>query len=119
MTENTCDESAVSLLVSFRDDERLVIISYLDICVIRTLISHYSTSSVLFLFTCLQSQDRKHSSFVQKYSENTETVVRRVSWRSLEEELCINILLAVKVSRLQGDVSAATQNDNAEKSFCA
>lgn len=116
MTENTCDESAVSLLVSFRDDERLVIISYLDICAIGTLISHYS--SVLFLFTCLQSQDRKHSSFVQKYSENTETVVRRVSWRSLEE-LCINILLAVKVSRLQGDVSAATQNDNAEKSFCA
>lgn len=116
MTENTCDESAVSLLVSFRDDEHLVIISYLDICAIGTLISHYS--SVLFLFTCLQSQDRKHSSFVQKYSENTETVVRRVSWRSLEE-LCINILLAVKVSRLQGDVSAATQNDNAEKSFCA
>lgn len=116
MAENTCDESAVSLLVSFRDDERLVIISYLDICAIGTLISHYS--SVLFLFTCLQSQDRKHSSFVQKYSENTETVVRRVSWRSLEE-LCINILLAVKVSRLQGDVSAATQNDNAEKSFCA
>lgn len=118
MTENTCDESAVSLLVSFRDDERLVIISYLDICAIGTLISHYSTSSVLFLFTCLQSQDRKHSSFVQKYSENPETVVRRVSWRSLEE-LCINILLAVKVSRLQADVSAATQNDNAEKSFCA
>lgn len=116
MTENTCDESAVSLLVSFRDDERLVIISYLDICAIGTLISHYS--SVLFLFTCLQSQDRKHSSFVQKYSENTETVVRRVSWWSLEE-LCINILLAVKVSRLQADVSAATQNDNAEKSFCA
>lgn len=116
MAENTCDESAVSLLVSFRDDERLVIISYLDICAIGTLISHYS--SVLFLFTCLQSQDRKHSSFVQKYSENTETVVRRVSWRSLEE-LCINILLAVKVSRLQADVSAATQNDNAEKSFCA
>lgn len=116
MAENTCDESAVSLLVSFRDDERLVIISYLDICAIGTLISHYS--SVLFLFTCLQSQDRKHSSFVQKYSENPETVVRRVSWRSLEE-LCINILLAVKVSRLQADVSAATQNDNAEKSFCA
>lgn len=113
----------VSLLVSLRDDERLVIISYLDICVIGTLISHYVSLTArlqsCFCSLVFQSQDRKHSSFVQKYRENNEPVVRRVSWRSLEEELCINILLAVKVSRLQADVSAATQNENAEKSFCA
>lgn len=113
----------VSLLVSLRDDERLVIISYLDICVIGTLISHYVSLTArlqsCFCSLVFQSQDRKHSSFVQKYRENNEPVVRRVSWRSLEEELCINIPLAVKVSRLQADVSAATQNENAEKSFCA